>query len=231
MFAIRCSHAATIANWNLYNGPYTNNITATSFDAGLSSAPIIGFQPYSSGYGAYTTGGSSHVWNVLMAEPPGSNLSDAITHGWFIEFALTPTNGDHLSVQAISLTLSVQLAAPSTYYLSVFSSLNGFTSGAQIDTETFSSTSQSSPSSVVLDINQSTTNSVSYRLYIYGIGTNTVRFGNASNSSVDAIVVTGSVPEPSTALSLLVALVCVIAWAFIQTLYRKLWRRSSRLQH
>lgn len=189
--AVSAADAAVLASWenNDLTGPEAS-APADVVDAGLAAAPALtrgaglGTPPY-----ADTFSGS-------RAEE--SSLADAIADGDYFSWTMTADPGFELSLESLSLRPSTQAASLT---MVLFSSVDGFAAGGEIDTYTFSGNN----TQFTTDLSGlSNVSSVEFRLVAFGSDNQfqQMGIGRAFNGNADDdLVISGAavpIPEPAS---------------------------------
>jgi len=185
-FAVTCAHSQSIASWDFAGQGGQVSVSSKSAAIGVtaSNAEIAsGLIPV------------DYLSNGLTARGQTSTtLADAIAANEYISFTITPEAEKSFSVTAIQLR---PISQGVTRYFSLFSSVNGFTAANEIGKISSNIEQGATLESISVSGHLHLTSAVTFRLYMYGEGTNewlSTGIGNRSGGlAEDDLLVLGAV--------------------------------------
>jgi len=172
--------------------------TATGI-SGSDFAPTSAFEgSFNSSYGYSSSSGTFTRANATGATTAdGDSLAEALAADYYWSFTIENTSSDSFTIDSLSLDSRATAATGYSGTISFFSSVDGFTAGDVLTTDTFSGPSSSTETlNFAPGITLAPTESIEYRFYVHdnsGDGNDILRF--------DQLTVNGNVvvPEPSSA--------------------------------
>ena len=198
------SQADILLSWNTFGNLGTETSEPSVFnDLNVAAASLTLGAGVTAATNSHRFGGSN--WFNTGDRTAGSTITQAVTGNDFIQFAVTPNSGFHLT--ATSLVFSWERSSTGPSSLTLRSSLDGFASdlGAITGLGTSLTTGNTLNISGVSNVAAATT----FRLYGFG-GTNALGTGGFdTNISTTNVIFNGSVtavPEPTSIA--LVSLMC-----------------------
>jgi len=204
---------AQIASWD-FNATNGASVAATSYSPQLLAPPTLTVGP-----GLLFTEYNSTTWDIYDGHID-TTLESSILNNSYLSLNLSPMPSMPLSVSSISIQIS-RLLSFASMNISLFSSIDGFTSGAQIGpTYSITSSSPTTPQNITFDTvatHSGLTSNVAFRFYLTGTYSNAILLGSTVDPSIKGVIVNGTVvPEVATVRLFLVITLGLVAFAFIK---------------